>query len=94
MLSTSLEDVTPVPEVLHNRFRELLSQYVVVGGMPAVVNEFVETHLMNNVLRMQREIVHNYRDDMMKYAAKADKSKIRECFDSIPQQLSKENKKF
>lgn len=86
--------VTPVPEVLHNRFRELLLQYVVVGGMPAVVSEFVETHLMNNVLRMQREIVHNYRDDMIKYAAKANKSKIRECFDSIPQLLSKENKKF
>lgn len=49
---------------------------------------------MNNVLRMQRDIINGYRDDMIKYAAKEDKSHIRECFDSIPKQLSKENKKF
>ncbi len=93
-LQSCLETIRPVPEVLHSRFQELLLQYVVVGGMPAVVSEFVGTHLMNNVLQMQREIVSNYRDDMVKYANKADKSRIRECFDSIPVQLSKENKKF
>ncbi len=93
-LRKCLDTITPVPNILHNRFRELLLQYVVVGGMPAVVSEFVNTHMMNNVLQMQRDIVNNYRDDMIKYASKADKSRIRECFDSIPQQLSKENKKF
>ena len=93
-LKSSLTNLTPIPDVLHNRLRELLLQYVVVGGMPAVVNEFVNTHKMNNVLRMQRDIINGYRDDMIKYAAKEDKSHIRECFDSIPKQLSKENKKF
>lgn len=94
LLRKSLDDYTPVPEVLHNRLRELLLQYVVVGGMPAVVNEFVSTHKMNNVLRKQRDIISGYRDDMIKYASREDKSRIRECFDSIPKQLSKENKKF
>lgn len=84
----------PVPDAIHCRMKELLLQYVVVGGMPAVVNEFVSTHLMNNVLQLQRDIINGYRDDMIKYASKNDKSKIRECFDSIPKQLSKENKKF
>ncbi len=93
-LKSSLTNLTPIPDVLHNRLRELLLQYVVVGGMPAVVNEFVNTHKMNNVLRMQRDIINGYRDDMIKYAAKEDKSHIRECFDSIPKQLSKVNKKF
>lgn len=93
-LKNNIETRTPVASVLHERMRELLLQYVVVGGMPAVVNEFVTSHQMNVVLRMQRDIVNGYRDDMIKYASREDKSKIRECFDSIPKQLSKENKKF
>lgn len=89
-----LANTVPVPEALHVRMRELLLQYVVVGGMPAVVNEFVQSRQMNRVLKLQRDIVGGYRDDMVKYASKEDKSKIRECFDSIPKQLSKKNKKF
>lgn len=49
---------------------------------------------MNNVLQLQRNIINSYRDDMIKYAGKENKSKIRECFDSILRQLGKENKKF
>lgn len=93
-LTNYITTVTPIPEVLHKRLNELLLQYIVVGGMPAVVNEFVDSHQMNNILQMQRDIINGYRDDMVKYADTADKSKIRECFDSIPRQLSKENKKF
>ena len=75
-------------------FRSLLLQYTVVGGMPDVVQTFVDTRQMNEVLRIQRDIVRSYEDDMVKYADKKDKSHIRECFQSIPRQLSKENKKF
>lgn len=89
-----LVEETPVPEVLHARLRQLLLQYAVVGGMPDAVQSFVETKQMNDVLRIQRDIVRSYEDDMVKYAVKADKSKIRECFQSIPKQLSKMNKKF
>ena len=49
---------------------------------------------MNDVLRIQRGIIRSYEDDMVKYAEKKDKSRIKECFQSIPKQLSKENKKF
>lgn len=93
-LHNCLDNISKVPDVLHQRLNELLLQYVVVGGMPAVVNEFINTKMMNKVLQMQRDIVNGYRDDMIKYAAPNDKSKIRECFDSIPKQLAKENKKF
>jgi len=94
MLKKSLEEETPVPEALHNRMRQLLLQYTVVGGMPDAVQTFVDTKRMDEVLRIQRDIVHAYEDDMVKYAEKKDKSRIRECFQSIPKQLSKENKKF
>ncbi len=84
--------VKPVSDAIHTRMRDLLVQYVTVGGMPAVVSEFVSSHRMNVILQMQRDIINGYRDDMVKYAPTADKSRIRECFDSIPRQLSKENK--
>ena len=94
MLEKSLDAEIPVPEALHNRMRQLLLQYTVVGGMPDVVQTFVDTKQMDRVLRIQRDIVRSYADDMVKYSEKKDKSRIRECFQSIPRQLSKENKKF
>ena len=93
-LKKCMEEELPVPEVLHNRMRQLLLQYAVVGGMPEAVQTFVNTKRMDEVLRIQRDIVRSYEDDMVKYAEKKDKSRIRECLQSIPRQLSKENKKF
>lgn len=94
LLQKSLETQTSVPEALHSRMRQLLLQYTVVGGMPDVVQSFVNTRQMDEVLRIQRNIVRSYEDDMVKYAERKDKSRIRECFESIPKQLGKENKKF
>lgn len=94
MLKKCLENETPVPDALHNRMKQLLLQYTVVGGMPDVVQTFVDTKQMDEVLRIQRDIVRSYEDDMVKYAERQDKSRIKECFQSIPRQLAKENKKF
>ena len=94
LLKTHLRDETPVPDALHLRLRDLLLQYTVVGGMPDAVQTFVDTKRMDEVLQIQRDIVRSYEDDMVKYAEKKDKPVIRECFQSIPTQLSKENKKF
>ena len=94
LLKKNLDAETPVPEALHQRMRQLLLQYAVVGGMPEAVQTFVDTLQMNDVLRIQRDIIRSYEDDMVKYAEKKDKSRIKECFQSIPKQLSKENKKF
>ena len=93
-LKKHLNNETPVPDALHKRMRELLLQYTVVGGMPEAVQHFVDTKQMDGVLKIQRDIVRSYEDDMVKYAEGKDKSNIKECFQSIPKQLSKENKKF
>ena len=93
-LKKCLVSETPIEEALHDRFRELLHQYVVVGGMPEVVTTFMNTKQIGKVLAVQRRIVDEYKSDMMKYAATADKSRIRECFESIPAQLAREYKKF
>lgn len=94
LLHTHLQNQTPVPDALHARMRELLLQYTVVGGMPDVVQTFVDSRRVDEVLQLQRDIVRSYEDDMVKYADKKDKAVIKECFQSIPKQLSKENKKF
>lgn len=94
LLSQCLNEEKPVPEALHSRMRELLLQYAVVGGMPAAVQLFVDTKQAASVLQLQRDIVRSYEDDMIKYAEKNDKGRIAECFQSIPRQLSRENKKF
>lgn len=93
-LRKNIRGVTPVPAALHKKMRQLLLQYTVVGGMPDVVQTFVDTKRLDEVLTMQRDIVRSYEDDMIKYANQKDKSHILECFQSIPKQLSKENKKF
>lgn len=94
LLKQCLIDEKPVPEAIHNRMRELLLQYTVVGGMPDVVAKFIDNKNMQDVLNIQRNLIRSYEDDMVKYAENTDKSKIKECFESIPKQLSKENKKF
>ncbi len=93
-LQNHLTEVTAIPEALHKRMRQLLLEYAVVGGMPDVVQLFINTRQMNQVLQLQRDIVRSYEDDMVKYAARQDKARIKECFRSIPKQLAKENKKF
>ena len=94
ILTNSLATETAVPQAIHDRMRQLLLQYVVVGGMPEAVKAFFETHDMNKVIEIQRNIIEGYKADMVKYANREDKNRIRECFESIPRQLSKENKKF
>ena len=93
-LRECIETMTPVPEAIHNRMRQLLLYYTIVGGMPEVVQSFVSTKNMQIILDIQRNIIDQYEDDMLKYADDSDKPRIRECFESIPKQLAKENKKF
>ncbi len=93
-LKKCYDNLTPVDTAIHDRFRELLRLYVIVGGMPEAVTTFIETKQIGKVLNIQRRIIDEYKADMIKYALPADKSRIRECFESIPAQLAREYKKF
>ena len=84
----------PVPAAMHERMMELFKEYIVVGGMPRVVDEFVTTHNFANVLKIQKGILKDYTDDIARYAEGAEKAKARACFLSIPKHLSKDYKKF
>ncbi len=94
LLRGCMKAESPVPPALHARMRSLLLEYAVVGGMPDAVQSFVNDRDAAKVLRIQRDIVRAYEDDMVKYAPATDKPLIKQCFQSIPRQLAKENKKF
>lgn len=83
-----------VPESVHNTMMKHLREYIVVGGMPAVVNKFVESRHFGEVWKIQQQILDSYLDDISKYASKTEKPKVKNCFLSVPKQLAKENKKF
>ena len=93
-LKSCFEKETVVPDGIHKAMMELLHRYVIVGGLPEVVNTFLETKNIELTYKIQRNIIAEYEEDMVKYADDADKPRIRECFESIPKQLAKENKKF
>lgn len=80
--------------MIHIKMNEFFKDYIIIGGMPEVVAKYVETKSYRDALLIQRRIVNDYLNDMIKYAPGADRIKARECFQSIPLQLAKENKKF
>ena len=83
-----------VPEAIHNKLNELFLQYVVVGGMPEVVNIFRTTKDIRLVVDAQTRILNDYSYDLAHYATKDIREKVRECYNSIPDQLALENKKY
>lgn len=90
----AFDTMEPLPDALHRKAIELYRYYLIVGGMPACVKNFTETGKLVLVPTVQNEITNNYVADMAKYASASDTVKIRGCFNSIPAQLAKENKKF
>lgn len=93
-IRSCFEKETPVPEGVHKAMMELLYRYIIVGGLPEVVNCFLKTKNIELIYETQRTLITEYEEDMVKYAEDSDKPHIRECFESIPRQLAKENKKF
>ena len=74
----------PVTEAIHETMCRLFYSYIVVGGMPDVVQTYVDTHDIAQVIARQTEILELYRLDIAQYAQGNDKIKIRAIFDSIP----------
>lgn len=88
------ENKQKVEDGINAEMLKKLREYIVVGGMPDVVNTFIETNNFSEVQKAQDKILNDYNDDISKYAETVDKPKIRKCYNSIPRQLAKENKKF
>lgn len=83
-----------IPYEIHDRFENLLREYLVVGGMPEVVANYAKFKDFTKVQEIQDKILASYADDISQHAKGVEKAKVRKCYDSIPRQLAKENKKF
>ena len=88
-----LDGSAELPE-FREMLTDLLKNYFVVGGMPAVVEAWMNNHDYQEVERIQADIIRTYDNDFSKHAPKPMAAKIRYVWNSIPSQLAKENKKF
>ncbi len=101
-LKSCLDECRQVLPLVHLKLTDLFRKYICVGGMPEVVQAFVETGDMNRVLKLQRGILDSYKDDFGRhlkvdnslYVDEKELANILSVFNSIPSQLSRENKKF
>lgn len=88
------ETNVPLPESIHRKALDLYRSYLVVGGMPAAINAYLRERKVMDSSLIQQAILSAYTADMTKYATASETSKIIACYDSIPAQLAKENRKF
>jgi hypothetical protein len=83
-----------IPPEINEKYDTILREYLVVGGMPEVVADYIENKDFGKVQEIQDKILSSYADDISQHAKGAEKVKVRKCYDSIPWQLARENKKF
>lgn len=92
-LETSFKEKKPVDDFIHKKMMELFRVYLVVEGMPAAVNRYIETNNLNEVIDIQNQIVNLYKKDITQYD-KNNKLAIAQIFELIAPQLNSQNKRF
>lgn len=83
-----------IDHTVHEHYMALVRNYLVVGGMPEVVNIFLKKNNYQDVYATQKKIMESYREDIKHYASAPIRQKISDCYLSIPRQLAKEYTKF
>ena len=84
----------PVDNIIHNKLIQTFYYYLIVGGMPAVVKVYNETHSLDSIDREQKNIINQYKADFTKYELENRRLKVIAVYDNIPSQLNKQNRKF
>lgn len=92
-LRECFEQHKPVDAFIHGRMLDLVRHYLLIGGMPAVVQKYLDTNNLKSVLEQQRGIIRTYKRDITKYDA-GHKLQIEEIYDLIPAELNAKNKRF
>ena len=87
-------NLTPLSNTELSVMFENFKEYMVIGGMPAIVNSFIKNNNYSGTLKMQEQILKDYEEDITKYANGLDQGKILNVYRKIPTFLGNENKKF
>lgn len=93
-LHTCFDERKPVEEIIHNKMMQHFQRYLVVGGMPAAVQEYVNSGDINKVGTIQRNIIEFYKLDFTRYEAEDKKLRLIAIYDQVPSQLMKQNRRF
>lgn len=89
-----IKEVKPLSKIQYDVMMENFKEYMIVGGMPAIVNRFITQKNYSGILEMQKQILLDYEEDITKYANGLDQGKILNVYRKIPTFLGNENKKF
>ena len=91
---THMKELKPFSELEMSVFRSLFLDYNILGGMPAVVREYIQKNTFEGSLDTQKQLVADYKEDIRKYATGVDQTRIINVFNRVAPQLARENKKF
>lgn len=94
LVRASYEERKPLSSFIHENMLKLFYLYIIVGGMPAAVQEYVDSNDIGAVIGAQNTIIDLYKQDIAKYTEFKDRHKIRAIFDSIPNELNSKNRRF
>jgi predicted AAA+ superfamily ATPase len=83
----------PIDEFIHERMLEAVRLYLIVGGMPALVQRYVDTNNLREVATLQRSIIRTYKRDISQYDLTR-KLLIEEIYNLVPSELNASNKRF
>ncbi len=89
-----MKNLIPFSEIELSVMFDNFKEYMIIGGMPAIVNSFVKNNNYSGTLKMQKQIIQDYEEDITKYAGGLDQGKILNVYRKIPVFLGNENKKF
>ena len=89
-----MKTFTPFNELEMSVYHGIFLDYVVLGGMPAVVKDYIQKGTFEGSLDTQHQLIADYKEDIRKYAQGVDQTRILNVFNSIASQLAKDNKKF
>lgn len=94
ILYQHMSEMKPLSRSAMSALREAFREYLVLGGMPAVVWSFIQKGNYSGILALQKQLLLDYEEDIMKYAQGLDQTKILNVYRKIPVFLGKDNKKF
>lgn len=89
-----MKTLTPLSEIELSIMFDNFKEYMIIGGMPAIVYSFITNKNYSGTLKMQKQIIQDYEEDITKYATGLDQGKILNVYRKIPVFLGNENKKF
>lgn len=89
-----MKNCKPLPQIMYDVMLDNFREYMIVGGMPAIVKTFIENKNYSGILKMQEQIINDYKEDITKYAIGLDQTRILNVYNKITVFLGNENKKF